>query len=103
MNKAIKILNGFLVLLIIAMFIWGINIIPKQMAYQEECKSACLDENLSYQISFDSNPWDNVNGKCFCLEEINLEEVEVCIKGRIMIPYGNSTNDTFHIECMDDK
>lgn len=62
------------ILMILFLIIWGINIVPKQMKFGEQCEKICLDKSMEFEVIFTSYPWNNVNGYCSCItkEEIDL-------------------------------
>jgi hypothetical protein len=66
-----------IIILMITMFfiIWGASIFPKQLEFTNRCEAKCLQINLSYDVSFASIPWNNVNGKCYCKQRFEMEMV----------------------------
>lgn len=61
---------------------WSFNIIPKQLKFDNNCKKSCEDLGWdTYETSFHSYPWSNVNGECYCKDvtkrEFALRDVSV--------------------------
>ena len=52
--------------MLIFTIIWEINIIPKQISFDNICQSNCLSKGLDYETKIFSYPWNNVNGECYC-------------------------------------
>lgn len=73
-NKLEIIIYTCLIICTILLLAWGsFVIVPLQIEYTDNCKNICSEQNLNYSVSFSSNPWDNVNGKCFCKLEYHQE------------------------------
>ena len=66
MKLYMKIICGILIAMLVFTLIWGINIVPKQLSFDNSCKNNCLSKGLDYETEMFSYPWNNVNGKCFC-------------------------------------
>ena len=75
MKLYLKIIYAILVLILVFTLIWGINIIPKQMDFDNSCKQNCLSKGLEYETRVNSYPWNNVNGKCYCKNLTYIEMV----------------------------
>jgi len=73
MKTYIKIIYIILALIFAFILIFGINIIPKQMAFDNSCKEVCLLKGFNdHEITTFSYPWNNVNGKCYCKNETQI-------------------------------
>ncbi len=55
--------------------VWAFHIIPKQLTFIEMCEDKCMEYDLNYDVTFNSLPWNNLNGRCNCLKEIDALEV----------------------------
>ena len=75
MNLFKKIVIIISILVMIFTIIWGINIVPKQMDFDNYCKTICQSKSLDYEVEMASYPWNNVNGKCYCKKIIPATEI----------------------------
>ena len=75
----------FIILWIIAIvgfileIIWMINILPKQIEFDNQCKAVCLEENMGYDTDIGSGLFE-VNGVCYCKKVYALDKLNATEK-----------------------
>ena len=65
-NKTAIVFFCILIAILIINIIWAFHIVPMQMDFTDKCVRICIDKNMSSEVSFNSLPWSNLNGKCYC-------------------------------------
>ena len=75
-SKALLIIGAIAFLLL---FVWTINIIPKQIDFGDKCGESCAINGYDYaEVNFNSLPWNKLNGECLCVSKfaVSLESAQ---------------------------